>query len=42
MLKLNETEDVEKEICAKPEYTSITYNFRAIPHKAHKLGIKHD
>ena len=28
LLKLNETEDVEKEICAKPENTSITYNFR--------------
>ena len=73
LLKLNETEDVEKEICAKPEYTSITYNFRnycgdvirvgirgpnvnsyssydsiegtefkATPHKVHKLEIKHD
>ena len=40
LLKLNETEDVEKEICAKPEYTSITYNFRNYCGDIIQLGIR--
>ena len=40
LLKLNETEDVEKEICAKPEYTSITYNFRNYCGDVIELGIR--
>ena len=40
LLKLNETEDVEKEICAKPEYTSITYNFRNYCGDVIRLGIR--
>lgn len=40
LLKLNETEDVEKEICAKPEYTSITYNFRNYCGDIIELGIR--
>ena len=40
LLKLNETEDVEKEICAKPENTSITYNFRNYCGDIIQLGIR--
>lgn len=40
LLKLNETEDVEKEICAKPEYTSITYNFRNYCGDVIRVGIR--
>ena len=40
LLKLNETEDVEKEICAKPEYTSITYNFRNYCGDIIRVGIR--
>ena len=40
LLKLNETEDVEKEICAKPENTSITYNFRNYCGDIIELGIR--
>lgn len=40
LLKLNETEDVEKEICAKPENTSITYNFRNYCGDVIRVGIR--
>ena len=40
LLKLNGTEDVEKEICAKPENTSITYNFRNYCGDIIQLGIR--
>lgn len=40
LLKLNETEDVEKEICAKPEYTSITYNFRNYCGDVIRVGVR--
>lgn len=40
LLKLNETGDVEKEICAKPEYTSITYNFRNYCGDVIRVGIR--
>lgn len=40
LLKLNETEDVEKEICAKSEYTSITYNFRNYCGDVIRVGIR--
>lgn len=40
LLKLNETEDVEKEICAKPENTSITYNFRNYCGDVIRVGVR--